>query len=237
MISLRDQLEQVDWAGVSKCINDKGYALVRDLLDIQHANALAALSDRPTGFRKTVDMERYRFGSGTYKYFDHPLPGEIQTIRELVYPKLVPLANLWMEALNIDKAFPQTFEGLRELCRQKGQGLASPLILKYGKGGFNTLHQDLYGDVYFPFQAVLFLSGPEVDYTGGEFVLTQQAPRAQAKAMVLAPHKGDMLIFPTNFRPVKGLKGYYRATMKHGVSALHWGERITLGIIFHDAAS
>src|SRR5690606_33023010 len=156
MISLRDQLEQVDWAGVSECINDKGYALVRDLLDIQQANALAALYDRPTGFRKTVDMERYRFGSGTYKYFDHPLPGEIQTIREMVYPKLVPLANLWMEALNIDKAFPPTYEGLRELCRQKGQGLASPLILKYGKGGFNTLHQDLYGDVYFPFQAVLF---------------------------------------------------------------------------------
>jgi hypothetical protein len=182
-------------------------------------------------------MERYRFGLGEYKYFNYPLPTIIQTLRETIYPKLSPIANLWMKVLNIDKLFPETFEELQSLCHQNNQRKPTPLILKYGKGGFNTLHQDLYGEVYFPIQTVLFLNEPDEDYTGGEFVLTQQTPRAQSKAIVLKPKKGDMLVFTTNFRPIKGARGYYRVNMKHGVSEVISGERHTLGIIFHEATS
>ncbi|CAN5221914.1 hypothetical protein BH11BAC5_BH11BAC5_17650 [soil metagenome] len=182
-------------------------------------------------------MERYRFGLGEYKYFNYPLPDLIQTMRENIYPKLAPTANAWMEVLNIDTKFPATFQELKKLCHDNNQLKATVLILKYGKYGHNTLHQDLYGDIYFPIQTVLFLNEPDVDFTGGEFVLTQQTPRAQTKAIVLKPKKGDMLIFTTNFRPIKGSKGYYRVNMKHGVSEVHTGERHTLGIIFHDALS
>jgi hypothetical protein len=180
-------------------------------------------------------MERYRFGLGEYKYFDYPLPYLIQEIRTSIYSKLAPITNAWMKALNIETIFPKTHQELLKQCHDNDQLKATVLILKYGKGGFNTLHQDLYGDVYFPIQIVLFLSEPDEDYTGGEFVLTQQTPRAQSKAVVLKPKKGDVLVFTTNFRPVKGTKGYYRVNMKHGVSEVHSGERCTLGIIFHDA--
>ena len=182
-------------------------------------------------------MERYRFGLGEYKYFNYPLPNLIQNIRENIYPKLAPIANAWMKVLNIHKIFPNTHQELLKQCNDNNQTKATVLILKYGKGGYNTLHQDLYGEIYFPIQTVLFLNEPDEDFTGGEFVLTQQTPRAQSKAIVLKPKKGDMLIFTTNFRPVKGTKGYYRVNMKHGVSAIHSGERHTLGIIFHDALS
>jgi hypothetical protein len=153
-----------------------------------------------------------------------------------LYPKLAPVANNWMRVLNIDQHFPENLDTLLEYCHTNGQNRPTPLILKYGTGGYNTLHQDLYGDVYFPMQAVLFLNDPEVDYEGGEFVLIEQRPRAQSKAIVLKPRKGDMLLFTTNFRPVKGSKGYYRVNMKHGVSELTGGNRHTVGIIFHDAA-
>ncbi len=182
-------------------------------------------------------MERYRFGLGEYKYFNYPLPHLIQTIRKNLYPKLAPIANSWMKVLNIDKIFPCTFKALQELCYSNNQLKPTVLILKYSKGGHNTLHQDLYGDIFFPIQTVLFLNEPDKDYTGGEFVLTQQTSRAQSKAIVLKLRKGDMLLFTTNFRPVRGSKVYYRVNMKHGVSELHSGERHTLGIIFHDALS
>jgi hypothetical protein len=165
------------------------------------------------------------------------LPDLIQTIRTIIYPHLASIANTWMQMLNIDTRFPLTHQQLLQQCRNNNQMKATVLILKYGRGGFNTLHQDMYGEVYFPIQTVLFLNEPEEEYTGGEFVLTQQTPRAQSKAIVLKPKKGDMLIFTTNFRPVQGAKGYYRVNMKHGVSEVHGGERHTLGIIFHDAIS
>ena len=182
-------------------------------------------------------MERHRFGLGEYKYFQYPLPELLQNLRTELYPYLVPVANQWMEALKMGKTFPVTHSALLEECARHGQLKPTPLILKYGKGGFNTLHQDLYGEVYFPLQCVLFLNEPGIDYTGGEFVLTQQTPRAQSRAIVLTPKKGDMLIFTTSFRPVQGSRGYYRATIKHGVSEVLRGERHTLGIIFHDAVS
>lgn len=218
-------------------MHDKGFAIIPQLLTSKQCEELKSNYDHPNAYRKTVVMERYRFGLGEYKYFNYPLPPIIQTIRETIYPKLSPIANAWMKMLNIDKHFPETFQQLQILCRENNQIKATVLILKYGKGGHNTLHQDLYGDIYFPIQTVLFLNEPDEDFTGGEFVLVQQAPRAQSKAIVLKPKKGDMLIFTTNFRPAKGSKGYYRVNMKHGVSEIQTGERYTLGIIFHDALS
>ncbi len=237
MERIKTQLVNIDWQAITEDMNDKGFAIVCILLSHEECKELIENYSNPNPYRKTVVMERYRFGLGEYKYFNYPLPSLIQTIRENVYPKLAPIANSWMKVLKIDTRFPDTFEELQHICHDYNQLKPTPLILKYGKGGHNTLHQDLYGDIYFPMQCVLFLNEPDKDFTGGEFVLTQQTPRAQSKAMVLNPKKGDMLIFTTNFRPVKGTKGYYRVNMKHGVSELHSGERHTLGIIFHDALS
>lgn len=237
MESLKSKLNAVSWQSASEAMNEAGYVIIPDIISNHQCQQLIRNYHTESSYRKTVTMERYRFGLGEYKYFDYPLPEIIQTLRKTVYPKLVPIANLWMKALKIDKVFPETLQELQALCHQNNQLKPTPLILKYGQGGFNTLHQDLYGEVYFPIQAVLFLNEPLEEYTGGEFVLTQQTPRAQSKAVVLRPKKGDMLLFTTNFRPVKGTRGYYRATMKHGVSEVHSGERHTLGIIFHDATN
>ena len=182
-------------------------------------------------------MSRYRFGQGEYKYFRYPLPSLVQTIREEIYLKLAPVANRWMEVLNTDQVFPATHHELQTRCRNHQQTKPTPLILRYEGGGYNTLHQDLYGEVFFPIQLVLFLSEPNNDYTGGEFVLVEQRPRAQSKAIVLLPKQGDMLLFATRYRPVRGARGFYRVSIKHGVSEVKGGERYTLGIIFHDAIS
>jgi hypothetical protein len=229
-------LEDIDWELVSARMQLNGFAVVPGVLADEECEALKAGYD--TGaYRKTVVMERYRFGAGEYKYFDYPLPDIVAELRASVYPRLAPVAKAWFSALNLQGAFPPTHAGFLEECRRHGQQQPAPLILKYGKGGFNTLHQDLYGEVYFPMQAVLFLSRPGTDYTGGEFVMTRQVPRAQSQAIVLTPGKGDMLIFTTRFKPAKGTRGYYRTGMKHGVSEVLRGERFTLGIIFHDAVS
>lgn len=237
MQNIERKLSATNWEQVTNDMNDKGFAIVEKMLTDKHCSELVEQYNNPAIYRKTVVMERYRFGLGEYKYFSYPLPGLLQTIREQVYPKLVPVANNWMKVLNINKTFPATLKELQSLSEKNNQIHPTILILKYGKGGHNTLHQDLYGEVFFPIQAVLFLNEPGKDYTGGEFVLVQQTPPAQSKAIVLNPHKGDMLLFTTNFRPVKGSKGYYRGNMKHGVSEIHQGERHTLGIIFHDAVN
>ncbi len=237
MKNIESKIANIDWAEVTEQMHQKGFSIVSRFLSNEDCEAIKDSYNAPNAFRKKVVMERHRFGLGEYKYFNYPLPDLIQSVRNQVYPKLAPIANAWMKALTIDKQFPLTHNELLEQCRNNNQKKATVLILKYGKGGFNTLHQDLYGDVYFPLQTVLFLNEPDEDYSGGEFVLTEQVPRAQSKAIVLKPKKGDMLIFTTNFRPVKGVRGYYRTTMKHGVSELHSGNRFTLGIIFHDAIS
>ncbi|MEO8237705.1 MAG: 2OG-Fe(II) oxygenase [Flavobacterium sp.] len=234
---MKEKIISLNWDSITESMHEKGFAIIPDLLDNKQCEALKADYSNPALYRKTVVMERYRFGLGEYKYFNYPLPELIQTIRTSIYPKLAPIANAWMKALNINTVFPKTHGELLKQCHQNEQLKATVLILKYGQGGFNTLHQDLYGDIYFPIQTVLFLNEPDKEFTGGEFVLTQQTPRAQSKAIVLKPKKGDMLIFTTNFRPVKGAKGYYRVNMKHGISEIHSGERHTLGIIFHDALS
>jgi hypothetical protein len=229
-------LQTLDWEGATVSLNEQGYALLPGVLDAEECRRLIDSYHDGSLYRKTITMERYRFGKGEYKYFTYPLPPLIQSIREAVYPQLAPVANSWMKALNDPRTFPSELAGLHRQCRAHGQDKPTVLILQYGAGGHNTLHHDLYGEIFFPMQLVLFLDQRGRDYTGGEFVLVQQTPRAQSKAMVLTPQMGDMLIFTTNFRPVKGARGYYRVNMKHGVSPVHQGSRHTLGIIFHDAS-
>ncbi|MBT28345.1 MAG: prolyl 4-hydroxylase subunit alpha [Thalassobius sp.] len=237
MENIEDKIAQANWAHITKQLAQKGFATFPKLLSDEQCEMLKADYHHPDLYRKQVVMERYRFGLGEYKYYQYPLPNLIQQIRQNVYPYLVPIANQWMSMLSMEKKFPETLEELHVMCHAHQQHKPTALILKYGKGGFNTLHQDLYGEVFFPIQVVMVLSEPEKDFTGGEFVLTEQIPRAQSKAIVLKPKKGDMLIFTTNFRPVKGARGYYRVNMKHGVSEVQTGERFTLGVIFHDALS
>lgn len=234
---MENKIEQINWNLVGNDLNIKGYAVLPDFLTGTQCQQLINLYDKPTGYRKTVEMERYRFGLGEYRYFDYPLPDLIQKLRVHIYPHLAPITNSWMNLLRIDKQFPSSFQALQAECHSNNQLKPTPLILKYGQGGFNTLHQDLYGDVYFPLQTAIFLNEPGVDFSGGEFILTQQVPRAQSKAIVLNPKKGSMIVFTTNFRPVRGAKGYYRASMRHGVSEVTSGNRHTVGIIFHDAVS
>lgn len=235
MQELLEKIETADWDALQTRLDETGFALLPHFLSAETCTALIADYGNAGLYRKTVSMERYRFGKGEYKYFTHPLPPLLQTLRERLYPHLAPVANRWMQALHMEERFPLRHEELLERCRENGQLLATPLILRYGAGGYNTLHQDLYGDVFFPFQALLFLNEPDEDYTGGEFVLSQQNPRAQSQARVLRPRRGDLLIFTTRFRPEKGSKGYRQVYLKHGVSEVHEGTRHTLGIIFHDA--
>ncbi|TDQ08883.1 2OG-Fe(II) oxygenase [Pedobacter metabolipauper] len=237
MENIHSKLDTVNWEYFREEMHNNGFAIIPNLLTDEQCEEIKNNYTNADLYRKTVVMERYRFGLGEYKYFNYPLPTLIQSIRTNIYAQLAPIANAWFKVLNIDRIFPETHLELLQQCHESNQLKATVLILKYGKGGYNTLHQDLYGDVYFPIQTVLFLNDPDQDFTGGEFVLTQQTPRAQSKAIVLKPKKGDMLAFTTNFRPVKGSRGYYRANMKHGVSEIHSGERHTLGIIFHDALS
>ena len=232
---LEQKLASLDWANISANMNQKGYALLPKILPDEYCRGMIRDYENPSLYRKTIQMERFRFGSGEYKYFDYPLPSAIDTLRNSLYPFLAPIANGWMHSLGLERQFPSHLERLHELCREHNQTKATVLILKYGTGGHNTMHQDLYGEIFFPMQAVLFLNEPFIDYEGGAFVMLEQKPRAQSKAIVLQPAKGDMLIFTTQFRPVKGSKAYYRVNMKHGVSEVLSGNRRTLGIIFHDA--
>lgn len=236
MQTVIEKLHSKDWESIAGDLHSKGYAVVTNVLAKKECEQLIAAYNADNTYRKTISMERYRFGQGEYKYFQYPLPALINSIRETVYPYIAPVANKWMEVLNIGKRFPASHPELKALCHAAGQTRPTVLILKYGEGGFNTLHQDLYGEIFFPMQLVLFLNEPGEEYTGGEFVLTEAIPRAQSKANVIQPRRGDMLLFTTNFRPVKGSRGYYRVSMKHGVSPLHSGNRHTLGIIFHDAS-
>jgi len=232
-----EQIQSADWDGITEQMHQQGFALIRQVLSPQQCQQLQQLYSQTELYRKTVEMQRYRFGLGEYKYFNYPLPNLVERIRHEIYPRLAPIANAWFRVLKIERTFPPSHPEFLQQCQQHGQMLAMPLILKYGQGGFNTLHQDLYGEVYFPLQLVIVLSQPNSDFSGGEFVLTQQNPRAQSKAVVIQPQQGDVLIFTTQFKPEKGSQGYYRVNIKHGVSPILQGERYSLGIIFHDAVS
>jgi len=214
---------------------DRGYAQAGPVLTPPECDRLISLYGREELFRSRIDMARYRFGVGDYKYFAYPLPGIVAALRQEIYPKLAAIANRWMEALGIEDRFPVKLEGLTAECQKAGQTKPTPLLLHYEEGGYNCLHQDIYGEIAFPLQVVCFLSEPGRDYTGGDFLLVEQRPRAQSVGESIHAQQGEMVVFTTRYRPVKGSRGYYRANLKHGVSRLNSGTRYTLGVIFHEA--
>jgi hypothetical protein len=233
--TLADRIDALDWSALEHDLDERGFAVTKPILDAPECRSLAGLFDGE-GFRSTIDMARHRFGDGRYRYFDHPLPELVQAARTGFYAHLAPVANAWSERLSGDNpVFPDTHDELIERCAAAGQHRPTPLILRYGPGDWNALHQDLYGEVYFPFQVLTVLSDSCIDYSGGEFVLLEQRPRAQSRAHVLRPAQGAFVIFPTRERPNAGKHGYHRVGLRHGVSTVTAGERIALGVIFHDA--
>lgn len=233
-LSVADRVDALDWQALHAELDERGFAVTEPVYSAEESRALADLFDGQ-GFRSTIDMARHRFGDGRYRYFAHPLPDPIQDARTAFYAQLAPIANAWGERLSGDQpTFPPTHAELLERCRRAGQERPTPLILRYRPGDWNALHQDLYGEVYFPFQVLTVLSDHS-EYEGGEFVLVEQRPRAQSRAHVIRPDQGAFVIFPTRERPQRGARGYHRVGLRHGVSTLTSGERTALGIIFHDA--
>jgi len=234
-ITTAGRVDALDWEDLRGQLDERGFAVSDPLLSDGECTALADLFDGGR-FRSTIDMARYRFGDGRYRYFDHPLPDAIAELRGAFYRHLAPIANDWSALLGGDgAAYPLEHAELLERCRAAGQERPTPLILRYGAGDWNALHQDLYGDVSFPFQVLTVLSEPGVDYEGGEFVLMEQRPRAQSRAHVVTTARGAFVVFPTHHRPQQGTRGYYKVGLRHGVSTITSGSRTALGIIFHDA--
>jgi hypothetical protein len=234
-IRIADRVAAFDWARAESELDASGCAVLPELLSPDECRETAAAYADDARFRSRVVMSRHGFGRGEYKYFAHPLPSLVGELRAALYPRLVPAANRWNEALRERARFPATHEEFLERCRAAGQTRPTPLLLRYGPGDYNCLHQDLYGENVFPIQVAILLSRPGVDFTGGELVLTEQRPRMQSRVEVAPLAQGDGLAFAVNARPVRGARGSYRVRMRHGVSRLRAGERFTLGVIFHDA--
>jgi hypothetical protein len=231
---IADRIESLDWNGIAAALDARGSATTGPILTQQECAALAALYQEDAPFRSRVVMARHGFGSGEYKYFAAPLPETIRTLREGLYPRLAETANRWQAQLG-GKAYPARHGDYLKLCHAAGQKRPTPLLLKYEDGDYNCLHQDLYGELAFPLQATILLSRPAQDFTGGEFLLTEQRPRMQSRGEVVTLQQGEAVIFAVNQRPVQGKRGTYRVTLRHGVSRLKSGRRFSLGIIFHDA--
>lgn len=223
-------------ASLSKDIDAHGHAVVRHLLTADECAQLARLYGEPAHFRNRIVMSRHGFGRGEYQYFAYPLPARVAQLRETLYSQLAPLANRWQEQLGHEERFPDTHAEFLARCHEAGQKRPTPLLLRYGVDDFNCLHQDLYGKHVFPLQMAVLLSRPDDEFTGGEFVLTEQRPRRQSRVEVVPLTQGDAVVFAVNERPVRGSRGFYRVKMRHGVSRLRSGQRHTLGIILHDAA-
>ncbi|HET6972182.1 MAG TPA: 2OG-Fe(II) oxygenase [Phenylobacterium sp.] len=229
-------LNDIDWTRVAQELDAHGCALIPSLLSAPTCEAVAGWYDQPGLFRSTVVMARHGFGRGEYRYFADPLPELVAELRSGLYPPLAGIANRWGQALGEPTRFPATHAEFRARCHAAGQTRPTPLLLRYGPGDYNCLHQDLYGEHVFPLQAAILLSEPGRDFDGGEFVLTEQRPRMQSRAEVAPLRQGDALVFPVHHRPVQGGRGIYRVNLRHGVSRLRSGRRHTLGIIFHDAS-
>ncbi|MBV9383670.1 MAG: 2OG-Fe(II) oxygenase [Streptosporangiaceae bacterium] len=228
-------MNDIDWAAIGAELDRTGFALTPPLLSSAECDEITGMFDEPGVFRSTVVMARHQFGEGTYRYFGYPLPPVVQRLRQSLYPPLAGVANDWAARLGEDAGFPASHEELLRRCAAAGQRRPTPLLLRYEAGGYNCLHQDLYGDVWFPLQVAFLLSEPDKDFTGGENVFVEQRPRAQSKPMVARPGRGQGLIFAVNSRPVPSARGYKRVVMRHGVSEIREGLRYTLGVIFHDA--
>lgn len=231
----RRRVEAIDWSAVSADLDAQGWSVLPKLLSAHECDALAGRFERDADFRSHVVMARHGFGRGEYKYFAYPLPALVEELRTNLYPHLASVANCWHEAMGMDVRFPDDHAAFVARCRAAGQTRPTPLLLQYGEGDYNALHQDLYGEHVFPLQVAVLLSEPGEDFEGGEFVLTEQRPRMQSRAMVVPLRGGDAVAFAVNNRPVQGTRGSYRVKLRHGVSKLRLGHRHTLGIIFHDA--
>lgn len=232
---MTQRLDSYDWGQVAADLDAQGYALLPDLLRADEADRTAILYDADSGFRSHVHMARHGFGQGEYRYFSYPLPPLVKALRTALYPHLAPLANRWHERMGLTSRFPEAHTDFLTRCHEAGQVRPTPLLLRYGPGDYNCLHQDLYGEHVFPIQLAVLLNQPGDDFTGGEFVLTEQRPRMQSRAEVVPMAKGDGVIFAVNDRPHKGARGDYRVKMRHGVSRIRSGKRHVLGVIFHDA--
>lgn len=227
--------EDISWEQVSQDLDAQGNASIKSILSADECDEIRALYQDKKIFRSHIVMERLNFGRGEYRYFSYPLPRLIETLRTSLYPHLVPIANRWNEAMGTDVRFPATHADFIRRCHQAGQDKPTPLLLKYETGDYNCLHQDLYGEHVFPLQVAVLLSEPDRDFTGGEFVMTEQRPRMQSRPMVVPLRQGDGVVFAVNYRPVQGKKSVYKVNLRHGLSRLRSGNRHTLGIIFHDA--
>jgi hypothetical protein len=232
---IEDRISSLTWDGITRDIDQQGWTTTGPLLSAAERRELVAAYDDEARFRSTVVMARHGFGLGEYRYFAYPLPELVQGLREALYERLAPIANSWREALGIIQPFPERHRDYLTRCHSAGQVRPTPLMLRYGPGDYNCLHQDLYGELAFPLQAAFLLAEPEKDFTGGEFVLTEQRPRMQSRVQVVPLRAGEAVIFAVSHRPVRGTRGTYRVTMRHGVSPVRSGSRHTLGIIFHDA--
>ena len=232
---IEERVRAVDWTGLSRDVDAEGYAIIAGLLRPDQCIHLSGLYIRDSLFRSRVVMAQHGFGCGEYKYFAYPLPDPIARLRSSVYPYLTTIANRWNERMALDVRFPEHHAEFLAQCHEAGQVKPTPLLLRYGAGDYNCLHQDLYGDDVFPLQLAVLLSAPDKDFTGGEFVMTEQRPRMQSRPIVIPLLRGDGVVFAVHQRPVQGARGPYLVKLRHGVSRIRSGQRHTLGIIFHDA--
>ena len=233
--SIANRVESLDWPRIEAELNERGCATTGQILTPEECTTLTADYDNDALFRSRVVMARHGFGRGEYRYYAYPLPGTPAQLRRHLYPNLAPVANRWQEELGVPRNYPTDHESFLRLCHDSGQTQPTPLLLKYGEGDYNCLHQDIYGALVFPLQVAFLLSKPGEDFTGGEFAVTEQRPRMQSRVEVVSLMQGEGVVFAVNQRPVKGSRGVYRVAMRHGVSRLRSGRRWTLGIIFHDA--
>jgi hypothetical protein len=234
-ISVADRIDALDWQSISHDLDERGSAYIKCLLSPDECRSLAALYSDEDRFRSRVVMQRHGFGSGEYKYFAYPLPMMVSELRSTFYTHLVPVANRWNSELGTEVRYPASHADYLACCHAAGQVRPTPLLLKYGPDDYNCLHQDLYGEQVFPLQVAILLSVPEIDFTGGEFVITEQRPRMQSRPEVVSLCQGDAVVFAVAHRPVRGKRGVYRVNLRHGVSRIRTGQRITAGLIFHDA--
>jgi hypothetical protein len=232
--SIKHRIADLDWPAITESLDNYGCAIAKSVLTQEECRSLAAMYGRDDIFRSRIIMARHGFGRGEYKYWSYPLPEIVQQLREELYPRLAAVANRWNQAMKIDVSYPDSHKEYLERCHKAGQTRPTPLLLNYVEGDFNALHQDLYGENVFPIQVAFLLSEPGKDFTGGEFVLTEQRPRMQSSAEVVSLEQGDGVIFAVSHRPARGTRGTYRVNLRHGVSRLRSGHRNTAGIIFHD---
>ncbi|WP_163509607.1 2OG-Fe(II) oxygenase [Fodinicola acaciae] len=235
-MSVVQRIDKADWDGIVEELDAYGCAPVGQVLTGAQCARISALYDKPALFRSTIDMERYRFGAGQYRYFDYPLPDLVSELRQAFYPHLLPIARDWAEKLGKPAPWPDDLTKWLEMCHAAGQSKSTPILLRYKKNDWNALHRDLYGDLVFPLQVVIGLDRPGIDHTGGEFLLVEQRPRAQSRATATVLRQGHALIFTTRDRPVASARGWSTGPVRHGVSVVRSGIRHTLGLVFHDAA-